>query len=212
MLNQSTDSHTVLEMRRKISADEWHVWAPPQAGMFKPAMLLASHGRICEALVAAEDIQIENYGDMHDVEFRCVTKSTTVSMTQAVPKRTEPTVSPPQLIELRRRLQEIKRQLGNVEFNVRQERGPNLSRAIASGSWLIAMSGPRPIAHVIPSEAPPPPAKLSTIIPSISATIPILLLKKSCWSEGRYSVANDNDARDSDATCGGEPSPHESRQ
>ena len=35
--------------------------------------------------------------------------------------------------------------------------------AIASGSWLIAMSTGRPVASSIPQEAPPPPAKLSII-------------------------------------------------
>jgi hypothetical protein len=35
--------------------------------------------------------------------------------------------------------------------------------ASASASWLIAMSGERPSARSMPVDAPPPPAKLSTI-------------------------------------------------
>ncbi|MNP27001.1 hypothetical protein D3C76_1198870 [compost metagenome] len=37
---------------------------------------------------------------------------------------------------------------------------------IASGSWLMAISGLRPSAISIPVDAPPPPAKLSTTISS----------------------------------------------
>jgi hypothetical protein len=35
--------------------------------------------------------------------------------------------------------------------------------SIAAASWLMATSGPRPSARLMPSEAPPPPAKESTI-------------------------------------------------
>jgi hypothetical protein len=39
--------------------------------------------------------------------------------------------------------------------------------AIASASWLMAMSGERPSAISMPVDAPPPPAKESTMISAI---------------------------------------------
>lgn len=78
-MRQYSETYTTLEMRRKVNADEWQVWAKPLAGMFRPAELLAYQGRVTEAIESAELIQIENYGSMHGVEFRCVTKTTTIT-------------------------------------------------------------------------------------------------------------------------------------
>jgi hypothetical protein len=78
-MNQYTETNTTLEMRRKVGEDTWQVWAPPLAEMYRPAMSLAYQGRITEALELAERIQIQNYGNASFVEFRCVTKTTTIT-------------------------------------------------------------------------------------------------------------------------------------
>lgn len=78
-MRQYSETYTTLEMRRKVNADEWQVWAKPLAAMFRPAELLAYQGRVTEAIEAAEKIQIQNYGNMLDIEFRCVTKTTTIT-------------------------------------------------------------------------------------------------------------------------------------
>lgn len=78
-MRQYTETYTTLEMRRKVDEDTWQVWAKPLAEMFRPAMLLAYQGRTTEAIEEAEKIQIRNYGDMLFIEFRCVTKTTTIT-------------------------------------------------------------------------------------------------------------------------------------
>lgn len=78
-MRQYTETFSVLEMRKKVGSDDWSVWAKPYAGMFRPAELLAHQSRLTEAIEAAERIQIENYGSMFGVEFRCVTRSVTVT-------------------------------------------------------------------------------------------------------------------------------------
>lgn len=51
----------------------------PVAMMFRPAMILAHHGRISEAIETAYTIHQQNYGHCHGVLFRVVTVSKTIS-------------------------------------------------------------------------------------------------------------------------------------
>ena len=82
IMRTNSQSYHVLEIRRqKQSGDEWGLWAKPLAAMFRPAEMLAYHGRISEAIECAERIQIENYGGMQGMQIRCVTKTTTVTAT-----------------------------------------------------------------------------------------------------------------------------------
>ena len=73
-----TRTHHVLEQQDQRNG-EWCNWHKTTAGMFRPAEMLAYQGRLVEAIEAAETIQIENYGNMHNVRFRVVTKSVTVT-------------------------------------------------------------------------------------------------------------------------------------
>ena len=77
-MRQYTKTYSTLELREQ-RGDEWTIWFPAQSGMYRPAFLLAYQGRLIEAIEAAQDIRIENYGNMHGVEFRCVTKTTTIT-------------------------------------------------------------------------------------------------------------------------------------
>lgn len=79
-----TTTFTSLEMRRNLGDGLWQIWAKPLAGMYRPAELLAYHGKASEAIEAAERITIEHYGNMIGVEFRCVTKTTTVHTNAAL--------------------------------------------------------------------------------------------------------------------------------
>lgn len=78
-MRQYTETYHTLEMRRKVSSDEWNVWHRPVSWMFQSASLIAFYGRLVEAIEEAERIHIREYGNMHGVEFRCVTKSTTIT-------------------------------------------------------------------------------------------------------------------------------------
>ena len=80
-MRQHVELYHTLEMRRKVNADEWQSWHKPTAGMFRACEVMAYHGRLIEAIEEAERTQIENYGDMHGIEFRCVTKQRTVTAT-----------------------------------------------------------------------------------------------------------------------------------
>ena len=66
-------------MRRKVNADEWTHWSKLQNEMYRPAVMLAFQGRIIEAIEEAERIQIKRHGSMYGVEFRCLTKTATVT-------------------------------------------------------------------------------------------------------------------------------------
>ena len=67
-------------MRRKMPAAGWLAWGPAASDMFRQAKLLAYKGRLIEAIEEAQRIQIEKHGNMFNVEFRCVTKSTTITL------------------------------------------------------------------------------------------------------------------------------------
>lgn len=78
-MRQFTESYHVLQVRRKVG-NEWNIWNKPVAGMFRPAELLAYQGHLIEAIEEAQRTQLREYGNMHGVEFRCLTKSTTVTI------------------------------------------------------------------------------------------------------------------------------------
>ena len=75
MRQQTTTEHQ-LEIRDNPRV----TFRPAIAGMYRPAHVLLTDGMIQRALVAAQDAHVENYGDMHGVSFRVVSKTTTVSM------------------------------------------------------------------------------------------------------------------------------------
>lgn len=77
-MRTTTESSTWLEMRRQVNETSWQIWCKPTAGMFRSAEVLADQCRISEAIQAAEEIQVNNYGNMFGIQFRCVTKSKTV--------------------------------------------------------------------------------------------------------------------------------------
>ena len=79
-MRQYSETYHVLELRKLVAEDTYDVWHKPCAGMFRPAELLAYQGRLIEAIEMAEKIQIENYGHMQGHEFRCVTRTTTVTL------------------------------------------------------------------------------------------------------------------------------------
>ena len=76
----------VLETRSRRSEDSpWLIWNPAEAGMYREAYLMAYHGRLSEAIELAETIRIKEYGDMHGIDFRCVTKTRTVTLRAGIP-------------------------------------------------------------------------------------------------------------------------------
>jgi len=75
-MKTQTETYHVLEM----CGPRDQVWHQPQAGMYRPAVLLAYYGRIVEAIEEAERVRIENYGNMHAVRFRVVTTTKTITI------------------------------------------------------------------------------------------------------------------------------------
>ena len=75
-MKQLTTTEHVLEMRESPNT----IWHPPIAGMYKPAVRLAWQGRLTEAIETACDIRIREYGEMHGISFRCVTKTETITV------------------------------------------------------------------------------------------------------------------------------------
>jgi hypothetical protein len=79
-MRQYSETYHVLELRKLVAEGLYDTWHRPCDGMFRPAELLAYQGRLIEAIEAAEKIQIEKYGHMLGHEFRCLTKTTTVTI------------------------------------------------------------------------------------------------------------------------------------
>ena len=83
---QHVEMYHCLETRERRSKEsEWMIWRPAEAGMYREAYLLAHHGHLSEAIELAEKTRIAEYGDMHNVDFRCVTKQRTVTLRAGVP-------------------------------------------------------------------------------------------------------------------------------
>jgi len=74
-MRQQTETWHTLEVRDKTNL----IFRPASAGMYREANLLANDGLLERSMQKACDIHIENYGNMHGVTFRIVTKTTTVS-------------------------------------------------------------------------------------------------------------------------------------
>ena len=77
-MRQYSETYTTIEMRRNLGT-EWEVWHKPLDGIFRPAEMLAYQGRLIEAIESAETAHIQEHGSMWDVEFRCVTRTTTIT-------------------------------------------------------------------------------------------------------------------------------------
>jgi hypothetical protein len=78
-MRQYTEKYTKLESRQQVGVNEWTEWAIPWQEWFRSAQKLAHEGRITEAIEEAERTQLETKGCMDGKEFRCVTKTTTIS-------------------------------------------------------------------------------------------------------------------------------------
>jgi len=74
-MKQQTETFHVLETK-----EDGLIWHQPQAGMYRPAVLLAYYGRTIEAIEEAERIRIEHYGSMNGVRFRVVTTTKTIAI------------------------------------------------------------------------------------------------------------------------------------
>ena len=78
-MRQYTETEHCLEARTQ-RGDSWTIWQRPEAGLLRPAVLLAYQGRLTEAIEEAQRLYIENYENMHGIEFRCMTKTRTVTV------------------------------------------------------------------------------------------------------------------------------------
>jgi hypothetical protein len=68
-----TESHLEVQDRPGLS------FRSVSEGMYQEAKKLAWEGHLYSALNKAMDIRIANYGDMHGITFRVVTKSTIIT-------------------------------------------------------------------------------------------------------------------------------------
>lgn len=75
-----TKTNHVLEMRQLVAPDTYDSWHMPCAEMYRPAQVMAQQGKLIEAIELAEKITIENYGHMCGHEFRCLTRTATVTL------------------------------------------------------------------------------------------------------------------------------------
>lgn len=74
MMRTASKTDHVLEIH-----DGRNTWRQPMAERYQPAKQLAWQGRIVEALEAAEEIRVREYGEMHGVRFRMITHTETVT-------------------------------------------------------------------------------------------------------------------------------------
>ena len=82
-MRQYTETYHVLQMREQRNG-EWTVWHKPIAGIFRQAEELTYQGRLIEAIEEAQRARIENYGNMLGIEFRCITRTVTVTASTAL--------------------------------------------------------------------------------------------------------------------------------
>ena len=77
----ATETNHVLQYRRR-SAGVWICWARASVldELARPAIKLALSGRLTDAIELAYDAWNGHYGNCHDVEFRVVTTTTTVTL------------------------------------------------------------------------------------------------------------------------------------
>ena len=78
-MREYTERYHVLEI-----SERGQIWHAAEAGMYREAFVLAHHGRISEAIELAETTRIKEYGDMHNTDFRVVTKTRTVTANGAM--------------------------------------------------------------------------------------------------------------------------------
>lgn len=78
-MKQMTETFHTLEAREK-RCGEWTIWRRAAGCVCRDAELLAYQGRLVEAIEEAQRGYIHEHGHMHGIEFRCVTKSTTITV------------------------------------------------------------------------------------------------------------------------------------
>lgn len=71
-----TKTEYMLQIRNLTGSTNWR---PALAKLYKQAQLAVFYGNLTEGIQLAEELHIENYGDMHDVEFRCITHTKTIT-------------------------------------------------------------------------------------------------------------------------------------
>tara|TARA_R110002126_G_C10452607_1_gene499712 strand:+ start:1654 stop:1914 length:261 start_codon:yes stop_codon:yes gene_type:complete len=79
-MKQLTETFHTIESRRRVCGIEWTIWARHPSCVCRDAELLAYQGRLVEAIEEAERAYIRERGNMFDVQFRCVTKTTTITV------------------------------------------------------------------------------------------------------------------------------------
>jgi len=79
-MKQLTETFHTIESRYKVSAAEWSIWARHPSCVCRDAELLAYQGRLIESIEEAQRAYIRERGNMHGVEFRCVTNTTTITV------------------------------------------------------------------------------------------------------------------------------------
>jgi len=76
MSQQATVTGHVLEKRGPRSV----LWHRVVAGIYRPAVILVYQERFVEGLAEAQRIRVQEWGSMHDVQFRIVTSTRTVTV------------------------------------------------------------------------------------------------------------------------------------
>lgn len=74
-MNQMSSISCTLEQ----SGPRGQAWRHVDAELFREANHLAHVGRSYEALLLAQDVYIAKHGQMHEVDFRVVTREVTVT-------------------------------------------------------------------------------------------------------------------------------------
>jgi len=74
----------------EIHGPRGQIWRPASGDIFDQARQLTEVGRTYEALLTAQDAYIAKHGDMHEVDFRVVTREVTITVIGAMtPERLE---------------------------------------------------------------------------------------------------------------------------
>ena len=72
-----TFTNTEHDLQMRQDGGVWH-WCFDD--LYSNGQILASQGRLVEAIESAQRVHIDKHGHMFGVEFRCVTKTTTITM------------------------------------------------------------------------------------------------------------------------------------
>lgn len=83
-MRQYTTTYHRIQSRRRVG-DSWTTWcALTPTQLFRPVELMVYHCKLIEGIEEAQRIWLGKVGQLHDIEFRCVTDTTTVTATAAL--------------------------------------------------------------------------------------------------------------------------------